>query len=96
MAKWDVHRNLYGGVGMIITKTVRILGVKIIRFDLDPESTIGHHFHNAERELYISFDKNVRLNGNADWKMMSFCRKGCAHSAQNISQTIAKLWAIKF
>ena len=97
MAKWEVHENLRGGNGMIITRTVKVMWLKFIRLDLDPKASIGHHLHDGDSELYITFNKNIRFCRNPKWKLLNFCKKGSAHSAENLSELEdARIWAVKF
>ena len=97
MAYYEVHQNLRGGNGMIITQTVQIMRVRFIKLDLDPEASIGEHLHDVDSELYISFDRNIRFSGNKEYKLFNFCRKGSNHSAENVSkERMARIWAIKF
>lgn len=92
--KWARYPNLRGGVGFVDVHMVQIFNVAFVTFKLGPRATIGSHQHLYEREVYFTFNKAVRFSGTQ--RFFNFCRKGKAHSAENLSWKEARMWAVKF
>ena len=93
------HENLRGGNGIVITHTKVIFfrerRIKIIIMEMSPNSTIGLHQHVDDTEIYITNNKNVRF-GIKKNKFFNRCPKGGTHSASNLSNEGATVFAIKF
>ena len=96
-SSWEIHTNLRGGNGIVVTHTKKVFGIYFIKLDLRPESTIGEHFHMGDSEIYLTFSRNIRFCESKKWRLFNFCKKGYAHSAANLSkEKNARIWAVKF
>lgn len=97
----EQHANLHGGIGIVWTTTFLIFpkllpNLRLIKLSLEPLSSIGKHTHTTDREIYITFDYNILFNDKSKWNFINFCRKEHSHSAENIGNTSANIYAFKF
>ena len=92
------HESLRGGDGVIITYTnvIFFMGqmVKIVFIKMSPYSTIGLHEHTDDKEIYMTFNRNVRFGFEKE-KFFNRCPIGGTHSANNLSGKWATVFAIK-
>lgn len=100
------HENLRGGKGVTITRTLILKKwilwgeisprKKAVRLDLMGNSSVGKHCHKYDSEIYFTFDRNIRFNENRYFHHVNICLKGHSHSAVNLGEEKATIYALKF
>lgn len=102
----EVHECLRGGKGTVTTYTTAlkkwiICGrisptLKAIKLVFEPNASVGWHKHTDDSENYITFNRNIRFVRKSYWTPINICLKGHSHSARNIGNTPANVYAMKF
>lgn len=95
----EKHENLRGGDGFVTTYTsvifLRGKKIKLILMKMYPNSSIGLHQHVDDSEIYFTFNRHVGF-GLKKKKFFNYCPKDGTHSASNLSDRWATVFAIKF
>lgn len=102
----EEHANLRGGEGWVVTYTAVLKRwfffgrpspkKRAIKLKLESYSSVGKHQHTNDSEIYITFNRKIRFNGQKNWSPINICLKGNSHSAKNTGSTSANIYAFKF
>ena len=102
--KREIHKNLRGGMGEVTTYTsvVRSFGFfgpkkgKFIILVLGPKASIGMHRHEKDSEIYVTLNRKIRFCRSKQWAMTNHCKRGNVHSAKNLGNKKALIFAYKY
>lgn len=102
----EEHANLRGGEGCIVTYTAvlkrwLVFGrpspkKRAIKLVLEGYASVGKHRHTKDSEIYFTFNRKIRFNGKKHWSPINICLRGNSHSAENIGERDANIYAFKF